>query len=277
MEQILKTMLENVRAKSPPLVHNITNYVTVNDVANVLLAAGGSPIMSGRCRRRRGHHKHLRRAEHQHRHAQQKTPSRRCSSPGRRQTPRHIVLLDPVGAGASRLRTDTANRLMQEVRFDAVRGNISEIKTLHRQRQRPRVDADAVDAVTEANLDDGVQLVKAFAQKTGCIVAVTGAIDLVRRRALLVHPQRSPEMSRITGTGCQLGTDDGVSVANLCTRGRDRLGRKPHFQHDRRAPAAAKLVAARSAPARKRTAGRFRPYGWRRTPTACNEWRPESA
>ena len=45
MEQVLKTMLENVRAKSP-LVHNITNYVTVNDVANVLLAAGGSPIMS---------------------------------------------------------------------------------------------------------------------------------------------------------------------------------------------------------------------------------------
>ena len=45
MEQVLKAMLENVRAKSP-LVHNITNYVTVNDVANVLLAAGGSPIMS---------------------------------------------------------------------------------------------------------------------------------------------------------------------------------------------------------------------------------------
>ena len=45
MEQVLKTMLENVRAKTP-LVHNITNYVTVNDVANVLLAAGGSPIMS---------------------------------------------------------------------------------------------------------------------------------------------------------------------------------------------------------------------------------------
>ena len=44
MEQVLKTMLENVRAKSP-LVHNITNYVTVNDVANVLLAAGGSPTM----------------------------------------------------------------------------------------------------------------------------------------------------------------------------------------------------------------------------------------
>lgn len=45
MQQVLKTMLENVRAKTP-LVHNITNYVTVNDVANILLACGGSPIMS---------------------------------------------------------------------------------------------------------------------------------------------------------------------------------------------------------------------------------------
>ncbi len=70
----------------------------------------------------------------------------------------HIVLLDPVGAGASRLRTDTANRLMREVRFDAVRGNISEIKTLCTGSGTTKgVDADAVDAVTEANLDDGVQ------------------------------------------------------------------------------------------------------------------------
>mgnify|MGYP000777701632 FL=1 len=75
----------------------------------------------------------------------------------------HIVLLDPVGAGASRLRTDTANRLMQEVRFDAVRGNISEIKTLCTGSGSTKgVDADAVDAVTEANLDDGVQLVKTY-------------------------------------------------------------------------------------------------------------------
>lgn len=60
MEQVLKTMLENVRAKSP-LVHNITNYVTVNDVANVLLAAGRLADHVRRCRRRRGHHEHLRR------------------------------------------------------------------------------------------------------------------------------------------------------------------------------------------------------------------------
>ena len=205
MEQILKTMLENVRAKTP-LVHNITNYVTVNDVANVLLAAGGSPIMSddaddveditsicGGLNINIG-------TLNKNTIPSMFLAGRKANELG------HIVLLDPVGAGASRLRTDTANRLMQEVRFDAVRGNISEIKTLCTGSGTTKgVDADAVDAVTGANLDDGVALVKAFARQAGCIIAVTGAIDLVSdgERCWCIRNGR-PEMSRITGTGCQL-------------------------------------------------------------------------
>ena len=216
MEQVLKTMLENVRTKSP-LVHNITNYVTVNDVANVLLAAGGSPIMSddaddveditsicGGLNINIG-------TLNKNTIPSMFLAGKKANALG------HIVLLDPVGAGASRLRTDTANRLMQEVRFDAVRGNISEIKTLCTGSGSTKgVDADAVDAVTEANLDDGVQLVKAFAQKTGCIIAVTGAIDLVSdgERCWCIRNGRA-EMSRITGTGCQLsGLMTAFLVAN---------------------------------------------------------------
>ena len=205
MEQVLKTMLENVRAKSP-LVHKITNYVTVNDVANVLLAAGGSPIMSddaddveditsicGGLNINIG-------TLNKNTIPSMFLAGKKANALG------HIVLLDPVGAGASRLRTDTANRLMQEVRFDAVRGNISEIKTLCTGSGSTKgVDADAVDAVTEANLDNGVQLVKTFAAQTGCIIAVTGAIDLVSdgERCWCIRNGRA-EMSRITGTGCQL-------------------------------------------------------------------------
>ena len=205
MEQVLKTMLENVRAKSP-LVHNITNYVTVNDVANVLLAAGGSPIMSddaadveditsicGGLNINIG-------TLNKNTIPSMFLAGKKANALG------HIVLLDPVGAGASRLRTDTANRLMREVRFDAVRGNISEIKTLCTGSGSTKgVDADAVDAVTEANLDDGVQLVKTFAAQAGCIIAVTGAIDLVSdgERCWCIRNGRA-EMSRITGTGCQL-------------------------------------------------------------------------
>ena len=205
MEQILKTMLENVRAKTP-LVHNITNYVTVNDVANVLLAAGGSPIMSddaddveditsicGGLNINIG-------TLNKNTIPSMFLAGKKANELG------HIVLLDPVGAGASRLRTDTANRLMREVRFDAVRGNISEIKTLCTGSGTTKgVDADAVDTVTEANLDNGVALVKAFARQAGCIIAVTGAIDLVSdgERCWCIRNGR-PEMSRITGTGCQL-------------------------------------------------------------------------
>ena len=205
MEQVLKTMLENVRAKSP-LVHNITNYVTVNDVANVLLATGGSPIMSddaddveditsicGGLNINIG-------TLNKNTIPSMFLAGKKANALG------HIILLDPVGAGASRLRTDTANRLMQEVRFDAVRGNISEIKTLCTGSGSTKgVDADAVDAVTEANLDNGVQLVKTFAAQTGCIIAVTGAIDLVSdgERCWCIRNGRA-EMSRITGTGCQL-------------------------------------------------------------------------
>ena len=205
MEQVLKTMLENVRAKSP-LVHNITNYVTVNDVANILLACGGSPIMSdepedveditsicGGLNINIG-------TLNKNTIPSMFLAGKKANALG------HIVLLDPVCAGASRLRTGTANRLMREVRFDAVRGNISEIKTLCTGSGSTKgVDADAVDAVTETNLDDGVALVKAFAKQTGCIIAVTGAIDLVSdgERCWCIRNGRA-EMSRITGTGCQL-------------------------------------------------------------------------
>lgn len=69
----------------------------------------------------------------------------------------HPVVLDPVGAGASRLRTDTAFQLMREVRFAVIRGNISEIRTLASGSGTTRgVDADAADKVTEENLDGAV-------------------------------------------------------------------------------------------------------------------------
>ena len=79
----------------------------------------------------------------------------------------HPVVLDPVGAGASRLRTETALRLLDEVRFAVIRGNISEIKTLASGSGTTKgVDADVADKVTEENLDDAVAFAKAFAKKT---------------------------------------------------------------------------------------------------------------
>ena len=130
---------------------------------------------------------------------------------------RHIVLLDPVGAGASALRTNTAVGLMEKVKLDVIRGNISEIKTLSLGSGTTKgVDADAADTVTDDNLDQMVTFAKSFASKTGAVVAITGAIDLVAdaEKCYVIRNGR-PEMSKITGTGCQLsGIATAYAVAN---------------------------------------------------------------
>ena len=118
----------------------------------------------------------------------------------------HPVVLDPVGAGASELRTQTALQLLKEVQFTVIRGNISEIKTLASGSGTTKgVDADVADRVSEENLDGVVAFAKAFAKKTGAVVAITGAIDIVTdgEKAYCIR-NGHPMMSSITGTGCQL-------------------------------------------------------------------------
>ncbi len=213
---MLKTVLENVR-KNMPLVHNITNYVTVNDVANVLLACGGSPIMSDEpddveditsiCGGLNINIGTLNKSSIEGMYR----AGKKANELG------HVVLLDPVGAGASKLRTETALGLIEQVKFDIIRGNISEIKTLVLGSGTTKgVDADAADAVTDANLDAMVDFVKKVAEKFHCIIAVTGAIDLVadKEKCYVIRNGR-PEMGKITGTGCQLsGLTTAYLVAN---------------------------------------------------------------
>lgn len=213
---MLGDCLENVR-KNVPLVHNITNYVTVNDVANVLLASGGSPIMSdepedveditsicGGLNINIG-------TLNQQTIKGMFTAGRKAAELG------HPILLDPVGAGASKLRTETAVKLMDEIKFTVIRGNISEIKTLALGSGTTKgVDADVADAVSDETLDSAVRFVKEFAKKADTIVAITGAIDLVSDgdKCYVIRNGR-PEMGRITGTGCQLsGLTTAFVVAN---------------------------------------------------------------
>ena len=118
----------------------------------------------------------------------------------------HPVVLDPVGAGASKLRTETAMQLLEEVKFSVIRGNISEIKTLALGNGTTKgVDADVADKVTEENLDEVIAFAKAFAKKTGAVIAITGAIDIVANGETAYCIRNGhPMMSSITGTGCQL-------------------------------------------------------------------------
>jgi len=95
---------------------------------------------------------------------------------------------------------------MKEIKLTVIRGNISEIKTLaYGSGTTKGVDADVADAVTEETLNDAIAFVKNFARKTSCIIAVTGAIDLVSDGEICyVIRNGRPEMGKITGTGCQL-------------------------------------------------------------------------
>lgn len=201
----LKTALDNVR-NTVPLVHSITNYVTVNDCANALLACGASPIMSdepadvsditsicgglviniGTLNERSIKAMHV--------------AGKRAAELG------HVIVLDPVGAGASALRTQTASALLDELPITVIRGNMSEVKALVGASNTTRgVDVNPDDAVTEENLVASAAYARELSEKTGAIVAITGAIDIVAdgTRAFAIR-NGHPIMGKITGAGCML-------------------------------------------------------------------------
>ena len=202
---MLGTCLENVR-NTVPLVHNITNYVTVNDVANILLACGGSPIMSDEPEDVEDITSICGGLNINIGTLNQRSIEGMFRAGAKANALGHVVLLDPVGAGASALRTNTAVELMEKIKFTVIRGNISEVKTLASGSGTTKgVDADVADKVSEENLDSAVAFAKAFAEKTDAVVAITGAIDIVAdgKKAYCIR-NGHPMMSSITGTGCQL-------------------------------------------------------------------------
>lgn len=198
-------ILENVR-KTKPLIHNITNYVTVNDCANIILACGGSPIMAddqnevyeitSKCEALNINIGTLN---------SQKIPSMIIAGKCANKLD-HPVLFDPVGVGASKFRIETAMQLLEEIHFSVIRGNISEMKTLAKGKGSTRgVDANLADQVTEENLDEIVAFAKQFSKQIHAIIAITGAIDIVTdgKRAYCIRNGHSM-MASVTGTGCQL-------------------------------------------------------------------------
>lgn len=211
---MLKTMLENVR-KQCPLIHNITNYVTVNDCANVLLACGASPIMADDVGEVEEITTLCNGLNINIGTLNQRTIPSMHKAGKMANTLGHPVVLDPVGAGASTLRTKTAMDLIEDIKFTVIRGNISEIKTLALGKGTTKgVDADFADTVTKENLSQVVTFAQEFSRKTGAIIAITGAIDIVAdaENAYCIY-NGHPMMSSITGTGCQLSAITAAYVA----------------------------------------------------------------
>ena len=119
---------------------------------------------------------------------------------------KHPIVLDPVGAGASLLRTNTAAGLLNTVGAQVIRANMSEVKALAGAAAATRgVDVNPDDVVTDENLEESAAFVKQVAAKTGAIVAVTGAIDIIADENTAYAIRNGvPIMGKITGTGCML-------------------------------------------------------------------------
>jgi len=202
---MFKEKLENLR-KNGALIHNITNYVTVNDVANILLASGAAPIMADEIDEAADITSICGGLAINIGTLNRRTIPAMFAAGKKANELRHMVVLDPVGAGASPLRTETATGLLHEIRFTAIRGNISEIKAIAAGTSGTQgVDANVADKVTDENLENAVSFVKSFSRETGALIIATGAIDLVADKdTAYVIRNGHPDMSRITGTGCML-------------------------------------------------------------------------
>lgn len=210
---MFEKILENVKSKSP-LVHSITNYVTVNDCANIILACGGAPIMADDINEVEEITSICNSLVINIGTLNERTIASMIKAGKKANELGHPVILDPVGAGASSLRTQTVFNLLKEVKFSVIRGNISEIKTVYQGSGTTKgVDADVNDVVNDNNIDEVINFAKALSLKTNAVIAITGAIDIVAdsEKAYIIR-NGHPMMSKITGTGCMLSTVVGCFV-----------------------------------------------------------------
>ncbi len=189
-----------------PMVHCITNNVSINDCANMVLACGAAAIMANdpleveeitsACD---GLVINIGMLNPTAAEAMVKA-GKRANALG------HPVILDPVGAGGSQLRKDAIRRLLQEVKFTAIRGNASEIKAVALGSDTVNgVEVNASDQVNAENLTETVNFARRLAKQTGAVIIMTGKQDLIvdENNACLVSNGHAM-MSRITGSGCML-------------------------------------------------------------------------
>ena len=189
-------VIANVRS-GRPLIHHITNFVSMNAVANITLCLGALPVMA---------------------HAKEEVEQMVDAASalvlnlgtlwpdqvdamlmaGRRANQRNIpIVLDPVGAGATQFRTKSARLLLHELSIAIVRGNMAEIASL------AGVEAKISGVESLSVVGDAGDIASQFAEKYHCVVAVTGAVDVVTDGVCSISIANGhPMMSTVTGTGC---------------------------------------------------------------------------
>lgn len=199
IKQYTLEALDRIKDKAP-LIHNITNFVVMNSSANMLLAIGASPVMA-HC---------LEEVEEMASFAsalvlnigtlQQDWVTSMLHAAKVANSRGIPVILDPVGAGATRLRTDTVKRIMDECSVTVLRGNCSEILSLGSSS----IKTKGVDSSLTLS-EERVVAAREMAAEMKCIIAMSGEEDCITdgERTFRVR-NGHPIMTRVTGTGCGL-------------------------------------------------------------------------
>ncbi len=207
----IEEIMYNVRVKKP-LVHCFMNYVAINDSANIILAAGGQPIMA------------MDEAEVEEITANadalvinmgmlRRENIVSMIKAGRKANELGIpIILDPVGIGASAFRKEALHDLFENVHFTVIKGNISEIKVIYDMNIRMQ-GIDASEAIDSTNILEYINLGYRVNKLTGATIVISGAIDLVVGKSQAYIIKNGCEMmSRITGSGCMLGALIGAYI-----------------------------------------------------------------
>lgn len=189
-----------------PLIHCITNPISINDCANMVLAVGAKPIM----------------AEHPLEVSEITAVSKslavnlgnitdaRMESmliSGKTAFEKKIPqVIDLVGVGCSKLRLDYAKKFISECHPSVIKGNMSEIKTICGIKSSAKgIDVGVCDIVTEENFNESIETLKELSLQTGSVIAVTGAVDIITNSTHTYLITNGCEMlSMVTGTGCML-------------------------------------------------------------------------
>ncbi len=182
-----------------PLVHNMTNYVTVNDVANAVLAIGASPIMADAIEETVDITAISSSLVINIGTLNSRTVASMIASGTVANEIGVPVVFDPVGAGASRFRNETTEAILSQVQISILRGNLSEVSFVAGLEVATR----GVDVADADARNDAIAVAQDVAHRYNCVVVITGPVDVVSdgiRTATIANG--TPLLSKITGTGC---------------------------------------------------------------------------
>lgn len=216
----LVSLQQEIREKKP-LVHCITNPISINDCANIILAVGAKPIM----------------AEHPEEVSRitalssalavnlgNITDVRLASmeiAGHSAQNNRIPAIIDLVGIACSDLRLEFAKKFIRNCRPAIIKGNISELKALAEvENDAKGIDAGENDAISKAGITATLELLQKLAKQSGAVIVATGATDLITDGKRSFLGENGTEMlANITGTGCMLNA---LTAAYLAS-GKDTL------------------------------------------------------